>query len=340
MTAQREWFEKDYYAVLGVPQNASAKDITKAYRKLARQYHPDANPNNAAAEERFKEISAAYDVLGDEQRRREYDEVRRLGPGAFGGPGNGSFRFDMGDMAGAGGLGDLLGQMFGGGRRTGGVGPQRGSDLEASLTVDFVDAAKGLTTSLHLTSEAVCSSCSGSGARTGTTPKRCTRCSGRGVTEMNQGGFAFSVPCSQCSGRGAVIEHPCGTCRGSGVEMRNREVNVRVPAGPGDLFVVCRVTPHPVFSRDGRNLLVRVPVSFTAAALGADVPVPTLEGDTVMLRLRAGTQPGSRHRVKGRGINTDKTTGDLIVTVDVVVPTSLTDQQRDALLAFAKEEAS
>ena len=361
MTAQRELFEKDYYAVLGVPQNASAKDITKAYRKLARQYHPDANPNNAAAEERFKEISAAYDVLGDEQRRREYDEVRRLGPGAFAGPGNGSFRFDMGDMAGAGGLGDLLGQMFGGGRRTGGVGPQRGSDLEASLTVDFVDAAKGLTTSLHLTSEAVCSSCSGSGARTGTTPKRCTRCSGRGVTEMNQGGFAFSVPCSQCSGRGAVIEHPCGTCRGSGVEMRNREVNVRVPAGiddgskirikgrgapgrnggpPGDLFVVCRVTPHPVFSRDGRNLLVRVPVSFTAAALGADVPVPTLEGDTVMLRLRAGTQPGSRHRVKGRGINTDKTTGDLIVTVDVVVPTSLTDQQRDALLAFAKEEAS
>ena len=361
MTAQREWFEKDYYAVLGVPQNASAKDITKAYRKLARQYHPDANPNNSAAEERFKEISAAYDVLGDEQRRREYDEVRRLGPGAFGGPGNGSFRFDMGDMAGAGGLGDLLGQMFGGGRRTGGVGPQRGSDLEASLTVDFVDAAKGLTTSLHLTSEAVCSSCSGSGARTGTTPKRCTRCSGRGVTETNQGGFAFSVPCSQCSGRGAVIEHPCGTCRGSGVEMRNREVNVRVPAGiddgskirikgrgapgrnggpPGDLFVVCRVTPHPVFSRDGRNLLVRVPVSFTAAALGADVPVPTLEGDTVMLRLRAGTQPGSRHRVKGRGINTDKTTGDLIVTVDVVVPTSLTDQQRDALLAFAKEEAS
>jgi len=234
MTAQREWFEKDYYAVLGVPQNASAKDITKAYRKLARQYHPDANPNNAAAEERFKEISAAYDVLGDEQRRREYDEVRRLGPGAFGGPGNGSFRFDMGDMAGAGGLGDLLGQMFGGGRRTGGVGPQRGSDLEASLTVDFVDAAKGLTTSLHLTSEAVCSSCSGSGARTGTTPKRCTRCSGRGVTEMNQGGFAFSVPCSQCSGRGAVIEHPCGTCRGSGVEMRNREVNVRVPAGIDD----------------------------------------------------------------------------------------------------------
>ena len=176
---------------------------------------------------------------------------------------------------------------------------------------------------------------------------------------MNQGGFAFSVPCSQCGGRGSKVEHPCGTCRGSGVEMRNREVNVRVPAGiddgsririkgrgapgrnggpPGDLFVVCRVTPHPVFSRDGRNLLVRVPVSFTAAALGADVAVPTLEGDSVMLRLRAGTQPGSRHRVKGRGIATNKAQGDLIVTVDVVVPTSLTGEQREALLAFARVE--
>ncbi len=362
MTAQREWFEKDYYAVLGVAQNASAKDVTKAYRKLARQYHPDANPNNAAAEERFKEISAAYDVLGDETRRREYDEVRRLGPGAFGGSGNGSVRFDMGDMAGAGGLGDLLGQMFGGGRRAGGgVGPQRGSDLEASLTIDFVDAAQGITTSLHITSEAVCSTCNGSGARPGTSPVRCSHCGGRGVSDVNQGGFAFSVPCSQCGGRGVKVEHPCGTCRGTGVEMRNREVNLRVPAGiddgsririkgrggpgrnggpPGDLFVVCRVTPHPMFSRDGRNLLVRVPVSFTSAALGADVAVPTLEGDTVMLRLRAGTQPGSRHRVKGRGITTNKSQGDLIVTVDVVVPTSLTDQQREALLAFAQAEGT
>ncbi len=356
MTAQREWFEKDYYAVLGVPQNASAKDITKAYRKLARQFHPDANPNNASAEERFKDISAAYDVLGDEGRRREYDEVRRLGPGAFGGPGNGSFRFDMGDMAGAGGIGDLLGQMFGGGRRAGsGVGPQRGSDLEASLSIDFVDAVRGLTTSLHLTSEAVCSTCSGSGARTGTSPVRCSQCAGRGVTDINQGGFAFSAPCANCGGRGVKIEHPCGTCRGTGVEMRNREVNVRVPAGiddgsrirvkgrgapgrnggpPGDLFVVCRVNPHRVFSRDGRNLLVRVPVSFTAAVLGADIAVPTLEGDSIMLRLRAGTQPGSRHRVKGRGIEVNKSVGDLIVTVDVVVPTSLTDEQRTALLAF------
>ncbi|MFZ9705987.1 MAG: molecular chaperone DnaJ [Ilumatobacteraceae bacterium] len=362
MTAQREWFEKDYYAVLGVPQNASAKDITKAYRKLARQYHPDANPNNAAAEERFKEVSAAYDVIGNEDKRREYDEVRRLGPGAFGGPGGGSFRFDMGDMSGAGGFGDLLNQMFGGARRNGaGVGPQRGSDLEAALTIDFVDAAKGLTTTLHLTSEASCSTCIGSGARPGTSPVRCTTCNGRGVTEVNQGGFAFSTPCNRCGGRAVVIEHPCGTCRGTGVEMRNREVKVRVPAGvddgtrirlksrgapgrnggpAGDLFVICRVTPHPLFTRDGQNLHVRVPVSFTSAALGADIDVPTLEGDLVTLRLRPGTQPGSRHRVKGRGITADKVVGDLIVTVEVTVPTSLTKEQREALLAFAKEEAS
>jgi len=362
MTAQREWFEKDYYAVLGVPQNASAKDITKAYRKLARQYHPDANPNNAAAEERFKEVSAAYDVIGNEDKRREYDEVRRLGPGAFGGPGGGSFRFDMGDMSGASGFGDLLNQMFGGGRRNGaGVGPQRGSDLEAALTIDFVDAAKGLTTTLHLTSEASCSTCNGSGARPGTSPVRCTTCSGRGVTEVNQGGFAFSTPCTRCAGRGVVIEHPCGTCRGTGAEMRNREVKVRVPAGvddgtrirlkgrggpgrnggpAGDLFVVCRVTPHPLFTREGQNLLVRVPVPFTSAALGADVEVPTLEGDSVTLRLRPGTQPGSRHRVKGRGIAAEKSSGDLIVTVDVTVPTSLTNEQREALLAYAKEESA
>ncbi|NDD18604.1 MAG: molecular chaperone DnaJ, partial [Acidimicrobiia bacterium] len=189
----------------------------------------------------------------------------------------------------------------------------------------------------------------------GTSPVRCTTCNGRGVTEVNQGGFAFSTPCNRCGGRAVVIEHPCGTCRGTGVEMRNREVKVRVPAGvddgtrirlksrgapgrnggpAGDLFVICRVTPHPLFTRDGQNLHVRVPVSFTSAALGADIDVPTLEGDLVTLRLRPGTQPGSRHRVKGRGITADKAVGDLIVTVEVTVPTSLTKEQREALLAF------
>jgi molecular chaperone DnaJ len=351
MTAQREWFEKDYYAVLGVSKGASAKDITKAYRRLARQYHPDANPGNSDAEEKFKEISAAYDVLGDEEKRKEYDQVREMGPmgGAqFGGPG--------GFNAGAEGFGDLFSQMFGRGRgSSAGVGPQRGGDIEAQLTLSFEDAAHGLTTSLHLTAEAQCSSCAGSGARTGTTPKVCGSCGGRGSVANNQGFFSLSSPCTTCAGRGMIIEYPCSTCRGSGVEVRPREVKVRIPAGvsdgqrirlkgrgapgrnggpPGDLFVECRVMPHPVFGRDGMNLLVRVPVSFTEAALGATVSVPTLDGKEVTLRIKPGTASGTRHRVRGHGIVTTSKTGDLIVTVDVDVPTSLSDEEKAAVDAL------
>ena len=353
MTAQREWFEKDYYAVLGVSKDASSKDITKAYRRLARQYHPDANPGDAAAEERFKEISAAYDVVGNDERRAEYDEVRRLGPmGGFPG-GDGSVRFDVGGD----GLGDLLGQMFGRGRRGGssGVGPQRGDDLESSLTLDFVEAAHGLTTSLHLTADAQCSSCNGSGARPGTAPKVCSACGGRGSVADNQGFFSFSSPCRSCGGSGRNIEFPCNGCRGTGIERRPREVKVRIPAGvsdgqrirlkgrgspgrnggpSGDLFVECRVIPHPVFGREGDNLIVRVPVSFTEAVLGATVSVPTLSGDEVGLKLKPGTQSGSRHRVKGRGIVTAKHTGDLIVTVEVVVPVDLSEDVRRAVEAL------
>jgi molecular chaperone DnaJ len=357
VSAQREWFEKDYYAVLGVPKDASAKDITKAYRKLARQYHPDANAGNPAAEEKFKDISAAYDVLGDDAKRKEYDEVRRLGPmGPGGGPGG--FRFDVG----ADGLGDLLGQMFGragGGRHRGGagVGPRRGDDLEATLTLDFIDAVRGITTTLYLTGDAQCSTCGGSGARPGTSPTRCPQCGGRGVVEDNQGFFSFSSPCPRCQGSGVVIEYPCATCRGSGIEKRQREVKVRIPAGvsdgqrirlkgrgspgrnggpAGDLLVECRVRPHPLFGRDGHHLTVRVPITFAEAALGADVEVPTLDGPPVSLRLKPGTQTGTRHRVKGKGIQTPKHTGDLIVTTDVVVPKHLTDAEREAIEALAK----
>ena len=349
MAAQREWFEKDYYAVLGVSKDASEKDITKAYRRLARQYHPDANPGDASAEEKFKEISAAYDVVGDQTKRAEYDEVRRAGPmGGFGGGQNMSF-----DTGGE-GFGDIFSQMFGGGRRGGGsgVGPQRGQDIQTTLTLDFADAAHGLTTSLHLTADAVCSTCTGSGARAGTSPKRCGACGGRGSTADNQGMFSFSSPCRACSGKGLIIEFPCATCKGSGIERRPREVNVRIPAGvsdgqrirlkgrggpgrnggpAGDLFVECHVAPHPVFAREGLNLLVRVPVSFTEAVLGSTISVPTLEGTDVSLKLKAGTQSGSRHRVKGKGIATASKTGDLIVSVDVAVPTSLSDAEKDAI---------
>ncbi len=360
MAAQREWFEKDYYAILGVPETATAKEITKAYRKLARELHPDKNPGNASAEERFKAVSAAYDVLGDETKRTEYDEVRRLGP--MGGPGGpGGFTFNM-DDANASGLGDLLGQMFGRGRAgrgsgaASGVGPRRGADVKAELTLDFVDAARGLTTTLHLTSDAQCSTCHGSGARPGTAPKLCPQCGGRGVIDDNQGLFSFSTPCRRCGGAGTVIEDACPTCHGSGVEKRAREVQARIPAGvsdgqtirlkgrgapgrnggpAGDLLVEIHVAPHPRFGRNGNDLTVRVPVPFTKAVLGADIDVPTLDGPPVTLRIKPGTQPGSRHRVRGKGIATTKSTGDLIVTVDVVVPTSLNDAERAAVEQLA-----
>lgn len=362
MTAQREWYEKDYYKILGVSDTATAKDITKAYRKLARESHPDANPGNEASENRFKEISAAYDVVGDDAKRKEYDEVRRLGPvggfgpGGFGQGGGGQGNFNVG----ADGFGDLLGNMFGrGGRGRGpsaGAGPQRGEDLEATLTLEFADAVHGLTTTLYLTSDAQCSTCNGSGAKPGTNPRTCSQCGGRGVTDDNQGFFSFSSPCRACQGRGVVIDSPCPTCRGGGIEKRAREVKVRLPAGvadgqrirlkgrggpgrnggpAGDLLVQCHVHPHKLFGRDGSNLTIRVPITFAEAALGAQIDVPTLDGQTVTVRLKHGTQTGSRHRVKGKGIETPKHTGDLIVTVDVQVPHSLTQAQTEAIEQLA-----
>jgi molecular chaperone DnaJ len=361
VTAQREWYEKDYYKILGVPQSATPKEITKAYRKLARESHPDTHPDDPASEDRFKEISAAYDVLGDEAKRTEYDEVRRLGPmGGYGPAGGGAGPGGTSFNVGADGLGDLLGQMFGRGRRGGGAsasgGPQRGADVEATLTLDFADAVRGLTTTLYLTTDAQCSHCDGSGAKPGTSPRVCSRCGGRGVIDDNQGFFSLSSPCPACTGRGVVIEQPCPTCYGTGVEKRQREVQARIPAGvddaqrirlkgrggpgrnggpAGDLIVQCHVIPHERFGRKGPDLTLRVPISFAEAALGADIDVPTLDGNTVKLRLKAGTQSGSRHRVRGKGVVTPKHEGDLIVTVDVMVPTHLTPEQRAAIEALA-----
>jgi molecular chaperone DnaJ len=369
MAAQREWYEKDYYKILGVAADADAKTITKAYRKLARDSHPDTHPGDPKAEERFKEVSSAYDVVGDDAKRKEYDEVRRLGPvggfgpGGPGGPGGGpgGFNFNVGSD----GLGDVLGQMFGRGRRGGGAsasaGPQRGADVEATLTLDFTDAAHGITTTLHLTSDAQCSTCHGSGAKPGTQPKVCSQCGGRGVIDDNQGFFSFSSPCRGCGGAGVIIEQACPTCHGSRVEHRPREVQARIPAGvsdgqkirlrgrgapgrsggpAGDLIVECHVTPHPRFGRSGHNLTVHVPITFAEAALGGEIDVPTLDGSQVTLRLRPGTQSGSRHRVKGKGLSVGKgdgakSAGDLIVTTDVHVPSSLTPEQRAAIEAFA-----
>lgn len=355
MAPQREWFEKDYYRVLGVSDTASAKDIKSAYRKLSRQYHPDANAGDASAEERFKEISAAYDVVGDPERRKEYDEVRRLGPAAAGFPGGGAGGFTFTD---GGDLGDLLGGLLGRGGRRGGTrggGPHRGQDLEAELHLSFQDAAAGITTAVHLTSDAACSTCHGSGAKPGTSPRRCTNCGGSGVVSDNQGLFSLSSPCPFCAGRGQLVDDPCSTCRGTGVERRPREVKLRVPAGvddgqrirlkgrggpgrnggpPGDLYVVVRVAQHPLFARKGRDLTLTVPVTFAEAALGADITVPTLSAGPVTLRIPAGTRSGRTFRVKAKGVPSPKGAGDLLVTVEVAVPSKLSAAQRKAVEAL------
>ena len=365
MSAPKEWYDTDYYQALGVAADAASKDITKAYRKLARELHPDKNPGDAPAEERFKKVSAAYHVLGDEARRKEYDEIRRLGPLAGGGQGGGpgGFSFNAGN-GGFGDVNDLLGQMFNrSGRQAGrgGVGPQRGADVSARLTMDFVDAISVITTTLHLTSDAQCSTCGGNGAKPGSHPVACGVCGGRGVVDDNQGMFSFSSPCKSCRGTGSIIVDPCSTCHGSGVERRPREVKVRIPAGvndgqtirlggrgapgrgggpAGDLLVEVSVIPHSRFARAGDNLAVKMPITFAEAALGAEIAVPTIDGSTVTMAIKPGTQSGSRHRVKGRGITvTTKSgtrSGDLIVTVEVMVPKSLTDEQRAAIQQLAE----
>jgi molecular chaperone DnaJ len=359
VTAQREWLEKDYYKILGVSDTATQKEITSAYRKLARQLHPDANPGDDAAEERFKEVSAAYDVVGDAEKRKEYDEIRRLGPMAGGTGGPGGFTFTTDD------LGDIFGGLFnrgrgGAGRAARGAGPQRGADLEAELHLGFVDAVKGVTTEVHLTSDAACSTCLGTGAKPGTTPATCPRCEGRGVLDENQGFFSFSQPCPACGGRGQVVTDPCRTCRGTGVERRDRAVKVRVPPGVsdgqrirlkgrggagrnggpnGDLYVVVSVAPHPLFGRSDKHLTITVPITYPEAVLGADIRVPTLDGDPVTVRIPPGTRSGRTLRVKGRGVTpASGTTGDLLVTVEVAVPSSISDAERRVVEDLAKLE--
>ncbi len=339
--AEREWFEKDYYKILGLSSTATDQEVTRAYRKLAKQHHPDANPGS---EERFKEISAAYDVLGDKAKRTEYDEVRRLGPmaGGFGGPGAGGVHpgGNFGD------LGDLFGGLFGGRRPQ----RQRGQDLETALHLSFRDAVNGVTTTVTLPSTDACHTCGGSGAAPGTGFVTCERCGGSGFIQADQGPFAMSSVCPVCQGRGGRIVTPCPTCHGTGHEPSSRRVNVRVPAGvtdgqrirlkakgapgvrggpPGDLFVDVHVTPDPRFGRRGHHVTTTVDVAVTQAILGATVQVDTLD-DPVTLRLSPGTQPGTTLRVRGRGVPAagKHAAGDLLVTVNVIVPTDLTREAR------------
>jgi molecular chaperone DnaJ len=351
---QREWFEKDYYKVLGVPEAASDKDVGKAYRKLAKRYHPDANPGS---EEQFKEISAAYDVLGDPAKRKEYDEVRRLGPmanpfaGAPAGGGGFSTGFHVDD------LGDLLGTLLvrapgrAGRARNTAASPQRGQDVEAALHLSFLEAVNGITTTVNVVSDVACATCAGTGAAPGTRPVVCPTCSGRGVVQDNQGLFSFSQPCQNCAGTGMRVETPCPACHGTGTEHKARQVKVRIPAGvedgqrirvkgrgsagraggpAGDLYVVVHADRHPVFGRRGKDLTLVAPVTFPEVALGTTITVPTLDRP-VTLRIPAGTRSGRTFRVRGHGVPAASGVGDLLVTVEIDVPKKLSDEQRQAV---------
>jgi molecular chaperone DnaJ len=370
----RDYVEKDFYKTLGVTKGASADEIKKSYRKLARKYHPDANKGDAKAEERFKEISEAYTVLSDEKRRKEYDEARSLfGTGGMRMPGSsgGNYGFDLGDLFGgaagsAGGrLGDLLGGVFGSrtGTTTQQTRPRRGADVETETTLPFSDAIDGATVSLRLTGEGPCPVCRGTGAKAGTVPRVCPTCEGTGQGSRNLGNFAFSEPCKTCRGRGLVVDDPCTSCSGSGRAMSTRTIQARIPAGvgdgqrikiagkgapgerggpPGDLYVRVHVEPHPhgVFTRSGPNLNITIPVTFAEATLGAEIKVPSHRGMPVSLRIPAGTPNGRTFRVRGKGVRRkDGTYGDLLVTVNVQVPQDLNSTARDALEAFRNATA-
>jgi len=350
-----DWANKDFYKTLGVAKDASQADIKKAYRKLARANHPDSKPGDKAAEERFKAIAEAYDVIGDAEKRTQYDETRALFAGGGFRPG-GAGGFDPGDFFG-GNVGDFLGGVFGGGgRRTARTTSRarRGSDVETDTTISFTDSVEGVTVSLRLTSDAPCPDCNGTGARAGTMPRVCPECEGVGMRAASVGGaFTLNETCPACGGRGLVVDDPCPTCHGSGRGFSNRAISARIPAGvkdgqrirlrgkgangefggpPGDLYVNVKVAPHPIFGRKGDNLTLKVPIAFHEAALGADVKVPTLGGTPVTVKIPPGTPNGRTFRVRGKGIRrSDGHQGDLLVTVEVQVPAQLTAEARAAV---------
>ncbi|HEX6577516.1 MAG TPA: molecular chaperone DnaJ [Jiangellaceae bacterium] len=362
----KDWLEKDYYKILGVPKDADAATVKKAYRTLARDLHPDRNASDKAAETRFKEVSEAYSVLSNPERRKEYDEARSLFGSGFrvptgGGGSGGSFNFDLGDLfggtsdtPGGGGIGDVFGGLFG--QRSRSTQARRGADVESEVTIGFREAVDGVTVPLRMTSASACTACAGTGARAGTVPRVCPTCSGTGHTSTNAGRFSLSEPCRDCKGRGLIVDDPCPVCHGSGRGTTSRVMQVRIPAGvrdrqrirlkgkgapgerggpAGDLYVIVHVSPHPVFGRRNEHLTVTVPVTFPEAALGAEIKVPTLNGLPVTLKLPPGTPNGRTFRVRGRGASRpDGTRGDLLVSVEVMVPQRVDGKAKEALETF------
>jgi len=370
--SSKDWLEKDYYAVLGVTRSASTDEIKKAYRKLARELHPDRNPGDKDAEERFKAVSEAYDVLSDDRKRREYDEMRSLfGSGAFrrnARSGAGGVPFDLSDLLGGGGtraggdrlfggggLSDLFGSIFSGatGARR---GPTRGRDVETEVTLDFAQAVKGTMLPITLRAPGICDTCRGTGGRPGTIPRTCTQCRGSGLVTRSEGTFSLAEPCRQCQGVGTIVEEKCPECRGTGGVTKTRTLNVRIPPGvsdgqrirlagrgepgdrggpAGDLLVLVRVRPDPLFGRKGDDLTLTVPITFVEAVRGVNLRVPTLDG-AVTLRVPPGTPSGRTMRVRGRGVRRrDGQAGDLLVTVEVTVPPRLSPEAQRALDEYA-----
>lgn len=351
--------KRDYYEVLGVGKDATEAEIKKAYRKLARQYHPDVNKDDANAGEKFKEVTEAYEILSDAGKRANYDRYGHaasdpnFGAGGFGGFG------DMGD------LGDIFDMFFGGQRPGRKNGPQKGADLQYEMEISFNEAAFGLEREIEIPRTENCPTCGGSRAKPGTEPVTCSVCQGTGQVRTVQntpfGQFSSARPCSQCQGTGKTIEHPCPDCRGQGRVRKMRKINVKIPAGvdtgsrlrivnegeagqrggpPGDLYIYLRVKPHKYFERDGTDIYYQTSISFTQAALGAEIEIPTLEeGKKAALKIPEGTQTGTYFRLRGKGIphvREPQIRGDLHVKVTVVTPTKLTEKQKEILRQFAE----
>ena len=355
--------KRDYYEILGVSRNADTEDIKKAYRKLAVKFHPDKNPGDHHAEEKFKELGEAYEALSDPQKRAAYDQYghaafdprQRAGRGGFGGAGNFHDPFDIfREVFGAGG-GGIFESIFGGGHDP--AGPQRGDDLRYDLEITLEEAALGCEKEISVSKPDKCDTCNGSGAEHGSKMRTCSTCGGRGQVLMSRGIFSIAQTCPNCKGAGRILEKPCKSCHGEGRHERVSKIKLRIPAGvdggsrlrssgngeggqrggpAGDLYVMLHLKPHEIFQRDGSDLLCEVPVSFVQAALGADIEVPTLEGRAT-IKIPAGTQSHSTFRVKGRGVKNlqDHGHGDLHVRVQVEVPTRLTAEQKAKLQEFA-----
>ncbi len=358
---------KDYYQILGVPENASEADIKRAYRELAKKYHPDRNEGDAEAERRFKEVGEAYSVLSDPKKRRQYDTIRRFGgsydprmgdqAGAGGVGGFGGRGFDLGDLVG-GGIGDIFGQFFGAGRGRKRTAPKTGENITLTIGVDFLTVAEGGKVKIHVPASGVCPTCKGSGGKPGTKYRNCANCGGSGRVTKSQGGFALSQTCPRCLGRGVIPDETCPACYGTGRAQGDTALAVKIPAGisedqkiripgrgepgmnggsPGDLYVRVRANPHPRFRREGNDVYTEEEISLVTAILGGEVCTQTIHGE-VCAKVPPGTQPGTKLRLKRKGIHAERSgrIGDHYIVLKITIPKRLTKRQRELLKEFAE----